>query len=51
MSWDEVRPVLVRMSLLTSQLANAAAIAIEHRDPLSACRLAVTDEELDTLLG
>jgi phosphate transport system protein len=45
----EVRPVLARMSLLTSQLAEDAAVAIEHRDPLSGCRLAVADDEVDTL--
>lgn len=50
MSCDEVCPVLARMSLLTSQLANAAATAIEHQDP---CLPAgwLTDDELDTLLG
>jgi phosphate transport system protein len=49
MTCGEVRPVLARMSLLASQLAHDAATAIEHQDPLSACRLAVTDDELDTL--
>lgn len=50
MTWGEVRPVLARMSLLTSQLADDAATALEYQDPLSACRLAVTDDELDTLV-
>jgi phosphate transport system protein len=50
MTAGEVRPVLARMSLLASQLAEDAATAIEHRDPLSGCRLAVTDDELDALL-
>ncbi len=40
---DEVRPVLARMSLLTSQLAEDAATALEHQDPLSGCRLAVAE--------
>jgi hypothetical protein len=42
----KVRPVLARMSLLTSQLAAGAATAIEHQDPLSGCRLAVADDEV-----
>lgn len=46
----KVRPVLARMSLLASQLAEDAATAIEHRDPLSGCRLAVADDEVDALL-
>jgi phosphate transport system protein len=46
----EVRPVLARMSLLVSQLAEDAAIALEHQDPLSGCRLAVADDEVDALL-
>jgi phosphate transport system protein len=45
----EVRPVLARMSLLASQLAEDAATAIEHRDPLSGCRLDTADDEVDTL--
>jgi phosphate transport system protein len=49
MTCGEIRPVLARMSLLASQLTDDAATAIEHQDPLSACRLAVTDDELDTL--
>jgi phosphate transport system protein len=44
-----VRPVLARMSLLASQLAEDAATALEHRDPLSGDRLAEADEEVDTL--
>ena len=50
MACGKVRPLLARMSLLSSQLADDAATAIEHQDPLSACRLAVTDDELDTLV-
>jgi phosphate transport system protein len=38
------------MSLLASQLADDAATAIEYQDPLSGCRLAVTDDEVDALL-
>jgi phosphate transport system protein len=45
----EVRPVLARMGLLASQLAEDAATAIEHQDPLSGCRLAVSDDEVDAL--
>jgi len=45
-----VRPVLARMSLLASQLAADAATAIEYLDPLSGCRLAVADDEVDALL-
>ena len=44
-----VRPVLARMSLLASQLAEDAATAIEHRDLLSGDRLAGADEEVNTL--
>jgi phosphate transport system protein len=44
-----VRPVLARMSLLASQLAEDVATAIEHQDPLSGCRLAVADDEVDAL--
>ena len=44
-----VRPVLARMSLLASQLAEDAATTIEYRDPLSGDRLAEADEEVDTL--
>jgi phosphate transport system protein len=46
----KVRPVLARMSLLASQLAEDAATAIEYQDPLSACRLAIADDEVDALL-
>ncbi|MGH3829307.1 MAG: phosphate signaling complex protein PhoU [Pseudonocardiaceae bacterium] len=46
----KVRPVLARMSLLVSQLAEDAATAIEYQDPLSGCRLAVADDEVDGLL-
>jgi phosphate transport system protein len=45
----KVRPVLARMSLLASQLADDAAAAIERQDPLSGDRLAVTDREVDAL--
>jgi phosphate transport system protein len=47
----KVRPVLARMSLLASQLAEDAAIAIERQDPLSGCRLAIADDEVDALLS
>jgi phosphate transport system protein len=50
MTSDTVRPVLARMSLLASQLAADAAAAIEYQDPLSGCRLAVADDEVDALL-
>jgi phosphate transport system protein len=50
MTSGKVRPVLARMSLLASQLATDAATAIEHQDPLSGCRLAVADDEVDALL-
>ncbi|MBV8992623.1 MAG: phosphate signaling complex protein PhoU [Pseudonocardiales bacterium] len=50
MTSAKVRPVLARMSLLASQLAADAATAIEHQDPLSGCRLAVADDEVDALL-
>ena len=50
MASSKVRPVLARMSLLTSQLAADAATAIEYQDPLSGCRLAVADDEVDALL-
>lgn len=46
----KVRPVLARMGLLASQLAEDAATALEHQDPLSGCRLAVADDEVDALL-
>jgi phosphate transport system protein len=50
MTSGTVRPVLARMSLLASQLAADAATAIEYQDPLSGCRLAVADDEVDALL-
>ena len=50
MTSGKIRPVLTRMSLLASQLAADAATAIEHQDPLSGCRLAVADDEVDSLL-
>jgi phosphate transport system protein len=46
----KIRPVLARMSLLVSQLADDAATAVEYQDPLSACRLAIADDEVDALL-
>jgi phosphate transport system protein len=49
MTSPAVRPVLARMSLLASQLAADAATAIEYQDPLSGCRLAVADDEVDAL--
>ncbi len=45
----EVRPVLARMSLLASQFAEDAAVAIEHQDPLSGRWLVVADDEMDAL--
>ncbi|MGB6161053.1 MAG: phosphate signaling complex protein PhoU [Pseudonocardiaceae bacterium] len=45
-----VRPVLARMGLLASQLAEDVATAIERQDPLSGCRLAAADDEIDSLL-
>ena len=45
----KVRPLLARMSLLTSQLAEDAATAIEQQDPLSCDRLTVADDEVDRL--
>lgn len=49
MTAGEVRPVLARMALLASGLAEDAATAIEHQEPLSGCRLAVSDDEVDAL--
>jgi phosphate transport system protein len=46
---DEVRPVFARMGVLATGLAQDAATAIERRDPLSACRLAEADDEVDAL--
>jgi phosphate transport system protein len=45
----DVRPVFARMSMLAARLAQDAATAIESQDPLSAHRLAQTDEEVDAL--
>ncbi|HET9255336.1 MAG TPA: PhoU domain-containing protein [Pseudonocardiaceae bacterium] len=50
MTSGKVRPVLARMSLLASGLAADAASAIEFQDPLSGCRLAAADDEVDALL-
>lgn len=50
MSACAVRSILARMSLLTSHLADEAATVIESQDPLSGCRLAVTEDEVDALL-
>jgi phosphate transport system protein len=50
MTSAKVRPVLARMSLLASQLAADAATAVDYQDPLSGCRLAVADDEVDALL-
>ena len=46
---DEIRPVFARMGVLATGLAQDAAAAIERRDPLSACRLAQADDEVDAL--
>jgi phosphate transport system protein len=46
---DEVRPVFARMGVLATGLAQDAATAIERRDPMSACRLAQADDEVDAL--
>ncbi|HET9116472.1 MAG TPA: phosphate signaling complex protein PhoU [Pseudonocardiaceae bacterium] len=46
---DEIRPVFARMGVLATGLAQAAATAVEQRDPLSACRLAQADDEVDAL--
>jgi phosphate transport system protein len=45
----DIRPVSVRMGVLASRLAEAAAAAIESRDPISAARLEQIDDEVDTL--
>lgn len=45
----DIRPVFARMGLLACQLADDAATAIEHRDPLSGGRLAEADDEVDAL--
>ena len=49
MNSGKVRPLLARMSLLVSQLAEDAAAAIEYQDPLCCNRLAVADGEVDAL--
>ncbi|PZS40361.1 MAG: hypothetical protein DLM62_03320 [Pseudonocardiales bacterium] len=49
MTSGEIRPALARMSLLASQLAEDAATALKHQDPLSGCRLAVADDAVDAL--
>jgi phosphate transport system protein len=49
MNSGKVRPLLARMSLLVSQLAEDAAVAIEYQDPLCCDRLAVADDEVDAL--
>ncbi|MGH3766029.1 MAG: phosphate signaling complex protein PhoU [Pseudonocardiaceae bacterium] len=46
---SEIRPVLARMSLLASQLADDAATAIEHQDPVSGDQMTVADGEVDAL--
>ena len=46
---SEVRPVFARMGLLAAELADAAANAIEQRDPLGGERLAAADDEVDAL--
>lgn len=46
---SKVRPVLARMSLLASQLAEDAAAAIQYQDPLRAHWAAESDEEVETL--
>jgi phosphate transport system protein len=42
---DDVRPVLARMGLLATSLAQDAASAIESQDSLSVNRLAQADDE------
>ena len=49
MNSGKVRPLLARMSLLVSQLAEDAAVAIEYQDPLCCDRLVVADGEVDAL--
>jgi phosphate transport system protein len=49
MTVGATRPVLARMSLLVSQLADDAATAIEQQNPLSGDQLAVADDEVDVL--
>ncbi len=45
----DVRPVFARMGLLTTELAEAAAEAVEKRDPLGGERLSAADDEVDAL--
>lgn len=47
---DDVLPVIARMSLIASGIAQRAATAIEQLDPLSGDRLARADDEIDALL-
>ncbi len=47
---DDVLPVIARMSLIASGLAQQAATAIERLDPRSGDRLARADDEIDALL-
>lgn len=47
---DEVLPVIARMSLIASGIAQRAATAIEQLDPLTGDRLARADGEIDALL-
>jgi phosphate transport system protein len=49
MNSAKVRPLLARMSLLVSQLAEDAATGIEYQDPLCCDRLALADGEVDAL--
>ncbi|MGI9064448.1 MAG: phosphate signaling complex protein PhoU [Pseudonocardiaceae bacterium] len=46
---DDVRPVFARMALLATELAEAAATAIEKRDGMVAERLDAADDEVDAL--
>ncbi|MGH3874945.1 MAG: phosphate signaling complex protein PhoU [Pseudonocardiaceae bacterium] len=46
---DDIQPVLARMSLLATGLAEAAANAIENQDAMSSARLAEVDDEVDAL--
>lgn len=47
---DDVAPVIARMSLIASGIAQRSATAIEQLDPLSGDRLARADDEIDALL-
>jgi phosphate transport system protein len=44
-----VRPVLARMGVLASRLAEDAAVAIESQDPMFGDRLAEADDEVNAL--